>query len=730
MKPIFHLLIATISAPIALNAYGQIASDGSLPGGNKFDTVEVISKEPSDNTLRHRSLVSKRIYGREELERFGDSNLSDVLSNLPGVQVTNGLPGLSGMDPKYTKILFNGDPAPAGVSMDQINPSLIERIEIVRGQSADQSSQSIGGTINIVFKDAPRTNKETIRFGVQYQNERPTPTFTYTIGGKAGDLSYNVPITVQEALQTYQVNSDHRIVESDGSVSRGYQEKYWHYGHTFLTISPRINYTLNDDEKITSQSFISMSTRKLRHHFEKTILSGNPQLNNDFESRTDFKIARTNLAWVKNLSGTDQVEAKVGLSGSFTGACWLTQDQMIKISTACEEVKDTVARYSANYTHLINSAHVINVGFDVDRKSQSDWLTENYLDHPISPLTYGRTFVGSVDTNAVFVQDEWAVSKSFAVNLGLRTERLQSTVEVPHQLVSATSTGSSSVNTTNLVNPILNFSYRPNPGTKQVLRGGFRRGYKAPDINSFGLTPALQIRDVTQANSAVTPDVVGNSMLKPEMATGVDVSYETTFAKNGFVSLGAFYRDVNDIVIDITSLQTVYWSPVQRWVTQPTNYSHGSSYGIEFELRAGASDLLPDALVPAKPLSFRWSLNHYGSRVDAVSGPNNRFPTQSPWKSTIGFDYKPIAGLTLGGSFYMAPEYTTQITPSDALTQKSLRWINAFAQYSVDKKSNLRLGFNNLFPTSNATEFVTSFSDRRSVRSGRTSITLSFDTSL
>lgn len=118
MKSIARFLIATFSVPIAHNAFAQIASDGSLPGRNKFDTVEVVAKAPSDNDLRNRSLVAKRIYGREELERFGDSNLADVLSNLPGVSMVNGVPGLSGMNAKYTKLLFNGDPAPAGVSMD------------------------------------------------------------------------------------------------------------------------------------------------------------------------------------------------------------------------------------------------------------------------------------------------------------------------------------------------------------------------------------------------------------------------------------------------------------------------------------------------------------------------------------------------------------------------------------------------------------------------------------
>ena len=138
MKSLRYCLVALMAA-VGTTSIAQIASDGSLPAANKFDSVEVIGKSATSNVLRQRSLVAKRIYGNDEIERFGDTNLLDSLSNLPGVQIHNGLPALSGMDPKYTKLLFNGDPAPAGVSLAEVSPSLIERIEIVRGQSANQS---------------------------------------------------------------------------------------------------------------------------------------------------------------------------------------------------------------------------------------------------------------------------------------------------------------------------------------------------------------------------------------------------------------------------------------------------------------------------------------------------------------------------------------------------------------------------------------------------------------
>lgn len=40
--------------------------------------VEVIAKPQSDADLRRQSSVAKQIYGREELDRFGDTNVLDV----------------------------------------------------------------------------------------------------------------------------------------------------------------------------------------------------------------------------------------------------------------------------------------------------------------------------------------------------------------------------------------------------------------------------------------------------------------------------------------------------------------------------------------------------------------------------------------------------------------------------------------------------------------------------
>ena len=100
-------------------------------------------------------LTRGQICGREELDRFGDTNALEVLRRLPGVNVGSGGPRKRGLGAGYTQILINADPAPQGFNLDQLSPSQIERIEVPRASTAEQSTQAVAGTINIILKEAP-----------------------------------------------------------------------------------------------------------------------------------------------------------------------------------------------------------------------------------------------------------------------------------------------------------------------------------------------------------------------------------------------------------------------------------------------------------------------------------------------------------------------------------------------------------------------------------------------
>lgn len=167
------LTILCSSVLLAWNAQAQqsetpAATDAAVPmkaekaeksAAPAMQTVEV---KGSGYDPRRDDTASKMVVGSEEILKYGDTNVTDVLKRLPGITVS-GAAGRSGGEIRmrglgsgYTQILLNGERAPAGFSLDTLSPDVIERIEILHAASAEYSTQSIAGTINVVLKKPSR----------------------------------------------------------------------------------------------------------------------------------------------------------------------------------------------------------------------------------------------------------------------------------------------------------------------------------------------------------------------------------------------------------------------------------------------------------------------------------------------------------------------------------------------------------------------------------------------
>ncbi len=127
--------VAPAAAPASAAAQATREAAPNRPAPTQLAPVEVRSGTVDDTQLRRQSTAGKITVGRDEIERYGDSTVGDLLKRLPGV-TTQGRPGrggeirMRGLGSGYTQILLDGERVPRGFDIDSLSPEQIERIEI------------------------------------------------------------------------------------------------------------------------------------------------------------------------------------------------------------------------------------------------------------------------------------------------------------------------------------------------------------------------------------------------------------------------------------------------------------------------------------------------------------------------------------------------------------------------------------------------------------------------
>jgi len=658
---------------------GSNQEGGPTPGA-KLERVEISTRQ-TDTELRRRASTAKQIYGREELDKFGDTNVADVLQRLPGVSMQGNAPRLRGLGAGYTQILINGDPAPPGFALDQLDPALVERIEVSKGPTATQSAQAVAGTINIILKDAPKRSQRDLRLGTAYRFEKPTFSANLTLGEKWGDFSILVPVSTFQWRG--QIDSEiHRQTFTGNSIAtEAVQKGDNRFQGQGINLGPVLTWRISDDETLNWQSFVQSGAWNGTTGYTSQVLAGAPALDGDSSNEGGWELVRSRLQWVNNFSAEDRLEIKAGVQASRGRS-----DNQIHSAGSMQQRtlgdnREASLTQAGNYTRLINQAHSLALGWDLELRQREEKRDASVQGVALISSLQGQAFSAQVQKTALFVQDEWQLSPQWSATLGLR-----------HENITTQSTGLDVDlrNTSAVLTPMLHLAYKLNAAGKDLVRASLTRSYKAPDINALLArpTPNGLYADLSQSNTVLAADSAGNPALRPELATGLDMAYEKYLPSGGLFSVGIFYREINDLVRGVTSLQTSPdYATAPRWVSQARNFSSGRAAGLELELKGRAGELLPALFDTKLPLSLRAALNFYRSEVDTLPGPDNRLDGQQPWSGSFGMDYRfSTLPLTIGGNFAFTPDFVTRQSLSQTLDQGRSRSIDVCTLDSAGKR--------------------------------------------
>jgi iron complex outermembrane receptor protein len=680
-------LLLSLCAPlfaIGQDAVGVQTEPGTGNQPSVIQRVEIVARQGSTE-LRRAASVAKQIYGREELDRYGDTNTLDVLRRLPGVNVDSGGPRMRGLGAGYTQILINGDPAPQGFNLDQLSPSQIERIEVIKAATADQSTQAIAGTINVILKETSRRALSSLRVGVSNGHDRPTGNLNYSISESRGPFNLSLPVSVFEWDRQVRNLVDRKMAGTDGQPALSEQlgtNTSWGWGYN---VAPRFNYKISDEQTLSLATFFQKGYWNYSTDYVNRAVSGNPVFDDNAIQGGYWENRRGNLTWIHRFSEDQRIEIKAGVQ-QFRGGFDLNnlRANVTQLKTNGNNRDDAITQ-AGKYSQLLGDQHTLTAGWDLEtRERQERRTTTDGAGLALLSAFEGQAFEAKMNRQAFYIQDEWEISPKWQLYLGLRNERIVS---------ESTNTTSPLVNVSSVTSPLAHVTYKFDPKSKDMVRASLTRSYKAPGLNTMLARPVINgaYTNTNVTNTYLSPDRIGNPGLAPELATGLDIAYENYLSNDGILSVGLFHRNLTNVVRNLTVLRQVSWANAPRWITQPQNFSDAVTQGVEFELRGRASDLLPQLLSDAKGLNIRTSVNFYRSSIDALMGPNNRLDGQQPWSANLGFDQRINSlRMTVGGNLSLTPGYDTRQTAEQVLKRSITRGIDVFAMMPLSPTMSFR----------------------------------------
>ena len=679
---------------------GTASSDKeSAKAPQVVDKVEIKGSQ-SDYDERREDTATKIVVTSQEIRKFGDTQILDVMKRLPGVTVQNNAIRLRGLGNGYTQILIDGERPPPGFSIDNLSPDLVERIEIIRAATAEYSTQAVAGTVNIVMKKKFSVSKRDMNVGWYSGTGYTSQNAGFSIADKFDALAFSIGGYAGRGTFDYASvgntigldASGKRILERVSNSARFGDNRY-------MGLYSTLAWTSAGGDSFTMNPSFNISQYNSQSHSTTQYLIGDSTIYpiSDSRNRGGSWYVGNSANWILKWQGGAKLDvilsANVGARNgdSFSKSFNYDNKQTLE-SSSLGPSKDSRAAFAGKYSTPIVEGHSLLAGWDVgfNRSTSSLRVIENNV--AAAPIDTLGEYVASVQKFALFVQDEWNVTPNWSVYFGLRWEGINTTSEATRN-GSAVGNGSGVPSTTNrssVVSPLFQTLWKFPDKSGRQFRLALTRTYKAPE--TYALVPRIYRSTV---NTSTSPDYqTGNSRLKPELATGVDVAYEHFFAKGASMSLSGSVRALSEY-----NTRGVFLID-GRWRSLPINNGNATSRSIEFDAKFPLQSIYDSA----PPIDFRFNVARNFSRVQEVPGPNNRLDQQVPVSGTFGLDYRMRGGMvTAGASFSFKSGGDVRLTANQINYSVPTRELEMYVLYKYTPKLQFRLRLANVLRQDQAT---------------------------
>ncbi len=697
-------------APVAALAQSAAPADAA-PADKPVTTETTPTKKEAIQTVkvtgaaasydaRRDDTASKTVLSADEIRKYGDDNIFDVLKRAPGVTVTGKTLRMRGLGAGYTQILVNGDRPPPGFSLDALTPDQIERIEIVRAASAEFSMQAIAGTINVVLRKVVSKPQRDLRLSVLRSQESRNLNAGGTLGDRKGNLSYFLNGSLYAGENAFTNRSADYFYAPDGTLVQARDTPYAGSGnYRGIGLFPRLSWKLENGDELNLSAGLQATRSAWGGTSFNTNLVGtfpDPDYVEYYQrSPTSSRMQRVEGNWVAKLAG-----GKLDLTLS-TERSRNTSDADNDQYTAGRALRflrdwdsETDGRRSSfrgKYARSLGDGHALTSGFDTSVQTSDEVRDRNETLGAAGVIPTSthviETFSPKITRLAGYLQDEWSIDRQMSLYLGGRWEG----VRIDSEASGLAPTRSNSHVLSPVAQALYKFFGTDGKANGRQLRLALTRTYKAPTIDQLTAR-----RYESALNTRFNADSAGNPALQPELAKGLDLTYEHFLPQGAMFSASASRREITDYIRTRLDLD-----PDGRWVYRPVNDGDALVRSFEAELK------LPGKLLMEAAAAFdlRAAVTRNWSDVASVPGPGNRLDAQTPMSANVGIDWRK-GDLSMGASLAYQQGGWVRISEAQSQHQQTRRDLDAFALWKLNPQYQLRLSVNNLLGMDNASDRI------------------------
>lgn len=581
------------------------------------------------------------VYQANFFEQYTPISANDMITRIPGVNLRNNSGGRglgSGGDLLINGKRIAGKDNSANDQLSRIAADQVDRIEIIRGSSAELDVRGASQVVNIVLKESSSRSSLSAELNMDYhRDDTVDPGASIAYGGQSGSLNY-----------LFGLKLDPRY--------NGYIRKEFNYNPD-MTLSEFVkesNY--RDQETIETSMNLGYDFERDRIQLNALFSDGShpSEVDRDYFTNTD----RSTL-FQSELEATDNEQSNWEIGGNYehsfadnsrfqllfisneeirnsTRERFTTTDNARDKTQYLQSNKRTRERIAqASYSWGLSDSQDMQLGLE---RAQTILETELYLGSSsqsgapsasygnLPPVTSASNPGSTVEEMRYegFAVHNWTLNDKMSLESTLLYET--STIEQSGVAKRSRDFG--------FLRPKVDYRYDLNPTVQ--LRATAERAISQLSFTSF--TATTNNSDQSKDTSAGNPDLSQEKEMRYELGMQYRLPND-----GGVVNSRLYYRDIDDVIGKIN----VSTDPLNPESTTG-NLGNGKRYGVFIDASTRLAFLgLPDALVTS-------AVNIFDSSVyDPILGADRRFNRRG--NVELGFSQDiPELGLNYGFKFSQA----------------------------------------------------------------------------